>query len=116
MPDKIRGLVLKSYNNDQLDPEVVDLIANKLTRRELKQYIRLLRQQEQKNQVIVTVPKTLTSEERTMIQKLFKDKKILYMVDPSMISGIRVVDNDIEYEISLDQIFQNLLAQLTRND
>lgn len=113
---QIQGLVVKSYKQDQLDPAIIDLIANKLSRRELKQYIRLLKQQENKKQVIVTVPTSLTSEERDMIQKLFAGKKILYAVDPSMISGIRIVDNDVEYEVSLDQIFQNLLAHMSRVD
>lgn len=116
MSDFIQGLVVKSYKEDQLDPSTVDLIANKLSRRQLKEYIKLLKQQESKKQVIVTVPKSLTSEEREMIQKLFNNKKILYTVDPSMISGIRIVDNDVEYEISLDQIFQSLIAHVSRLD
>ena len=116
MKNFIQGLVVKSYKQDQLDPAIVDLVANKLNRRELKQYIRLLRKQENKKQVIVTVPKSLTSEERDMIQKLFTGKKLYYTVDPSMISGIRIVDNDVEYEVSLDQIFQNLLAHMSKVD
>ena len=43
-------------------------------------------------------------------------KKIIYAIDPSMISGIKVVDNDVEYEISLDQIFQNLIAHVSNID
>ena len=116
MKNIIQGLVVKSYKQDQLDPAIVDLVANKLNRRELKQYIRLLRKQENKKQVIVTVPKSLTSEERDMIQKLFTGKKLYYTVDPSMISGIRIIDNDVEYEVSLDQIFQNLLAHMSKID
>jgi F0F1-type ATP synthase delta subunit len=113
MANIIHGLVVKSYKQDQLDPKIVDLIANKLNRRQLKEYIRLLKKQENKKQVYVTVPKTLTSEERDMIQKLFTGKKIIYAIDPSMISGIKIVDNDVEYEISLDQIFQNLIAHVS---
>lgn len=116
MKSSIQGLVLKSYNNNQLDQATVELIANKLTRRELKQYIRLLKQQEVKKQVFVTVPKTLSSEERDMIQKLFVGKKILFKVDPGMISGIRIVDNDVEYEVSLDKIFSSLLAHMSKLD
>lgn len=116
MKNTIQGLIVKSYKQDKLDPAVVDLIANKLSRRELKQYIRLLKQEENKKQVIVTVPKSLTSEERDMIQKLFTGKKIIYAIDPSMISGIKVVDNDVEYEISLDRIFQNLINHISNID
>lgn len=116
MPNFIQGLVVKSYKQDQLDASVVDLVANKLNRRQLKEYIKLLKQQESKKQVIVTVPKSLTGEERDMIQKLFTGKKIYYTVDPTMISGIRIVDNDVEYEISLDQIFQNLINHVSKLD
>ena len=116
MANFIQGLVLKSYKADQLDPSIVDLVANKLTRRQLKEYIKLIKQQEGKSQVIVTVPKSLTGEEREMIQTLFVNKKVLYAIDPAMISGIRIVDNDVEYEISLDQIFQNLMAHVGRLD
>ena len=116
MANFIQGLVVKSYKQDQLDESIVDLVANKLTRRQLKEYIKLLKQQASKKQVIVTVPKSLNSEERDMLQKLFNGKKIMYTVDPSMISGIRIVDNDVEYEISLDQIFQNLIAHVSKLD
>jgi F0F1-type ATP synthase delta subunit len=116
MANFIQGLVIKSYKADQLDPSIVDLIANRLTRRQLKEYIKLIKYQEGKSQVIVTVPKSLTGEEREMIQKLFANKRVLYAVDPVMISGIRIVDNDIEYEISLDQIFQNLMTHVSRLD
>lgn len=116
MNKKIRGLVVQSYKQDQLDPEIVSLVADHLSRHELKQYIRLLKQQENKKQVIVTVPKHMTAEERNMMQKLFSNKRIVYTVDPSMISGIRIVDNDMEYEVSLNQIFQDLISHITRYD
>ncbi len=116
MNKSIQGLVVKSYKHDQLDPSIVDLIANKLTRRELKEYIRLIKRQENKQQVIVTVPSTLTADERSAIEKLFKGKKMIYAIDPSMLSGIRIVDNDVEYEVSLDQIFQNLINHISKLD
>ncbi len=105
-----------SYKNEQLDPEIVDLVANQLSRNELKQYIKLIKQQENKSQVIVAVPKTLKSREQDVIQKLFLGKKIVYTVDSLMLSGIKIVDNDIEYELSLNQIFQDLVMHLAKYD
>ena len=116
MRNTIQGLVVKSYKGESLDPAIVDLIANKLSRRELKQYIKLLKREEHKKEVIVTVPKSMTSEERDMMQKLFTGKKIVYAVDPSMISGIKIVDNDVEYELSLNQILEDIIAHVSRFD
>lgn len=116
MSNTLHGLVVKSYKGESLDPAIVELIANKLSRRELKQYIKLLKRSEHKKEVIVTVPKSMTSEERDMIQKLFTGKRIVYTVDPTMISGIRIVDNDVEYELSLDQILEDLIAHVTKFD
>ena len=114
MKKKINGLVLQSYNGDQLDPEIVDLIANRLSREELKQYIKLLKHYEYKKHVIVTVPQYLSKEQQTIIQKLFINKEILYTIDPTIVSGIKIVDNDMEYELSINQLFQDLVRHLIK--
>lgn len=116
MRKKINGLVLNSYNDNQLDPEIVDLIANRLSREELKQYIKLLKHYEHKKHVIVTVPQYLSNEQQIIIQKLFMDKEILYTIDPTIVSGIKIVDNDMEYELSINQLFQDLIKHLVKYD
>lgn len=116
MAKKLQGLVLESYNKGQLDADTVEFIAGKLNRSELKKYIQLLKQHENEKQVLISVPKSLTEDQHEMMQKLFNGKKIIYTVDPSMIGGIKVIDNDMEYEISLNQIFSDFLTHLERYD
>ena len=116
MKKKLKQLVLYSYTNGQLDQKIVETIANKLNRRELKTYIRLLKNEENKRQVQVTAARELRDSDRKKIQNLFPDKEILYTTDPAMISGIRIVDKDVEYEFSLNQTFDDIINHLSKYD
>lgn len=116
MKSKIKHLVKESYRNEQLDPETVEMIADHFNRNALKQYIKLLKQEEGKKQVIVTSPTVLLEGDRTMIQKQFPDKKIVYILDPEMISGIKIVDKDVEYEISLKRTFSDIIDHINNYD
>ena len=116
MKKKLQNLVELSYKNGNLDQETVALIASKLSRRELKQFIRLLIQEENKKQVFVTASTELDKASREKIQHLFPDKKVVSTVDPSMISGIKVVENDVEFEINLNRRFHDIIQFLSKND
>ena len=110
--NQIKTFAKKSYKNDRLDPKLVDMIADHLNRQSLKQYIRLLRQEESKKQVIVTSPKSLTDADKKQLQSQFPKKEIIYIYDPEIISGIRIADKDTEYETSLNQTFSDIIRFL----
>lgn len=114
MKNKLKDLVAISYKNGELDEKTVEAIADKLSRKELKEYIRLLKHEEDNKQVYVTSAKELTEGSRKMIQNRFPEKKILYSVDPTMISGIRIIEKDNEYEISLNQTFSDIIGHITK--
>jgi len=116
MNKKLKSLAALSYENGQLDPQTVDLISSKINRRELKEYIRYLKQIENAKQVMVTVPKQLENKDKEMIRHLFPDKTIVYINDPSMISGIKITSGDVEYEISMNQIFHDIINHISRYD
>lgn len=116
MKKKLQNLVQASYKNGQLDQEAVDFVASKLTRHELKLYIRLLIQEENKKQVFVTSSNELDKANKEKIEKLFPSKKVVYTVDSSMVSGIRVVENDVEFEINLNRRFHDIIQFLSKND
>lgn len=116
MKNKIKNLVDESYVHGQLDSETVEMIADHFNRNSLKQYIKLLKQEEGKKQVIVTSPTVLLEKDRNMIQKQFADKKIVYILDPEMISGIKIVDKDVEYEISLKHTFNDIIDHINNYD
>ena len=112
MKKQIQKLVLQSYKNNQLDPKVVAMIADKMNRQSLKQYINLLKQEETKKQVMITSPKSLSESDKKKLQGQFPGKKFIYILDPEMISGIRIVDKDTEYETSLSQTFNDIIKFL----
>jgi F-type H+-transporting ATPase subunit gamma len=113
---KLENLVQASYKNGQLDKDTADFIASKLTRNDLKLYIKLLDQEENKKQVFVTASTQLDKASQEKIQHLFPDKKVVYAIDPSMISGIKVVENDVEFEINLNRRFHDIIQFLSKND
>src|SRR5688572_2245829 len=113
MKKQIQKLVLESYSkNNQLDAKVVDMIADRMNRQSLKQYIHLLKQEETKKQVIITSPKSLSESDKKKLAGEFPGKKIIYIMDPEMISGIRIIDKDTEYETSLNQTFNDIIRFL----
>src|SRR5262245_38133878 len=112
MKKQIKLLASQSYKNNKLDPKIVESIADKLNRQSLKQYIRLLKQEENKKQVIVTSPKSLTESDKKRLQSQFPNKKIIYILDPEMMGGIRIVDKDTEFESSINQTFNDIIRFL----
>lgn len=116
MKKKIAPLVAHSYRNGKLDAEVVDQIANRMTRKTLKEYLHLLKQEEKKNQVVITSPTPLTEEDRKKLEGIFPKKQMIYLIDRDIISGIQVVDNDQEFEISLNQTFNDIINYVSKND
>jgi F0F1-type ATP synthase delta subunit len=116
MKKKLQKLVELSYVHEKLDPEIVQLIASRLSRHELKQYIKLLKQEEDKKQIFVTSAKPLTNKDKEKIEKRFAGKMVHYSIDPSMLSGIKIVEGDEEYEINLDKTFNYMIQFLSKND
>ena len=113
---QLENLVKSSYKNGQLDDETVAFISNKLTRNDLKLYIKLLVQEENQKKVFVTASTELDKASKEKIQRLFPDKNVVYSVDLSMITGIKVVENDVEFEINLNKRFHDIIQFLSKND
>lgn len=113
---KLQELVAESYHGEELDSKTVDMLADHMNRQTLKQYISLLKQSEKKKQVIITSPKSLKDADKKTLQDLFPKKKIIYVMDPEMINGIQVTDNDREYEINLNKTFHDIIDHLSRYD
>lgn len=113
---KLQQLVVESYKGEDLDAKTVDMLADHMNRQTLKQYISLLKQSEKKMQVIITSPKALKEADKKTLKGLFPKKKIIYVLDPEMINGIQITDNDKEYEINLNRTFHDIIDHLSRYD
>lgn len=112
---KIKSLVEFSYKNHSLDEKKVKKIISLLKRSELKQYINEIKAKEQRKNALVTLPYYPSKEEQKKVQNLFPGKKIIYIVDPSLIVGIKVVNNDLVSEFSLKDALESLVDQQVKN-
>ena len=76
---QIRKLVEASYNNDSLDVKLVNRIVKKLSRTQLKTYIKLIKASEQIKTVTLVAPKF--SDKKSLkkeMSKLFPDISFLF--------------------------------------
>lgn len=113
----IKKLAEESFTNKNLDKKKTDRISVKLSRQDLKQYVKDLKNIENRRTVIVTVPSDNgASKIRDMFAKIYPAKRIIVNVDESLIGGIKVVDFDNEYELSLKSFLENSMEYVKKND
>ena len=111
----IKKLAAASYTNNKLDNTKINKISKNLKREDLKVFIKDLKTIESKKTVTVTLPSDDSiSLVKNNFTRLYPDKKIVFSIDPSLLSGIRVVDYDNEYELSLKGFLENSIK--TTND
>lgn len=109
---QIKQLTLQSYKGNSLDEEKVKTIANLLSRHQLKQYIKELKSHESKKNVVIHVPFLPKVEDQEKIKQLFFSKKVIYIIEPSLMVGLKVVDNDIVYDFNLKNTLEELASHV----
>lgn len=98
----IKKLTDVSFKKDQLYAQKVKEIARVLKREDLKFYIKNLKIRDAKRTVSITVPSEEgLGEMRKYFIKLYPNKKIIFNIDSSLLTGVKVVDYDNVYELSL---------------
>lgn len=110
---QIQELVLDSYSNNSINPEKVDKISEQMDRRELKEYIKALKNYENKNSVIITLPSLPKEEDTKKFSSLFPNKKIVYNIDPSLMLGVRIKNRDLITEVNLKDTLEDMLKHVS---
>lgn len=106
----IKKLANASYIDNKLSEAKVDRISKNLKRNDLKVYVKNLKTLESKKTVTVTLPSEDSLREiRNHFIKIYPDKKLFFAIDPTLLSGIKVVDYDNEYELSLKGFLEGSL-------
>lgn len=111
---KILTYVSKSYVKNHLDYSRVKAIASILRRSDLKKYIQGLKNAESKKNVIIVLPFKNNSQ-ISIFQKIFPNRNIVYRTDPSLIAGVRIIDNDQIFEFDLKDTLGNIIANIKEN-
>lgn len=111
----LEQLVLASYSGKGLDAKKVEEISERLDRQDLKAYIRALKLMEQKKKIYIAMPKaSVYNTSKKTIENLFPDKEFVFEEDPSLLLGIRVLDNDMVYEMSLRERLDSILDEVNQ--
>lgn len=99
---EIKALVAASYKKDQLDEPTVTRIVKVLNRKDFKAYLRALKLEEQKRKVYIALPsKSVYNTSKKSLEKIFEKKELIFQEDPTLLLGMKVVDNDTVYDMSL---------------
>jgi hypothetical protein len=108
----IKELAGASYDKNGLDAAKVEKIASHLSKKELKEYVKQLRIQQKLLTIYVEVPQ-LDSAYEKQLQEVFPDKKIEITVNPDLLLGMRIQNNDDIFELSLKNTLESLGAHIT---
>lgn len=106
-------LISASYKKDILDQKKVNKIACLISKTDLKKYIYGLKLAESKKTVTVSCP--TDKFELTKLEKLFPNKKIIFKKDPSLMLGVKIVDNDLVYELTLKDSLGKIVNYIEQN-
>ncbi len=110
---KINKLVLTSYSNNLLNKKKINKISTLLSRSDLKKYINGLKLFEKKKNIIISSP--VNNQDLRKFEKLFPNKKILFKKDPSLMLGVKIVDNDVVYEFTLKNSLAKIISHIEQN-
>lgn len=111
---QIDKLVLESFTGNNLNLKKVEKVALQISRKDLKSYIRALKDWQRRNSIdiIATNEKYKKNLNHEMVKKIFPKKKIIYSIDPTLITGMRIVDADMVYDFNLKNTLENIVEHI----
>lgn len=110
---QIKKLINASYINNNLDSTRVNRISKRLTKTELKLFIKLLKNYEKSKTLTLFVSSISEANEITKeIKKIYSDKNIVVREDKSLIAGIRIIDNDTIYDANIKNSLNEMVSYI----
>jgi len=110
---RINKLIAISYKDNDLDQKMVNKITSLVSRSDLKKYINGLKLAENKKNVIIS--SSINNQNLDKFKQLFPHKKIIFKDDPTLMLGIKVVDNDMVYEFTLKNSLNRIIDYIEQN-
>lgn len=114
---KIKKLAEASYTDNHIDKKAINKISLILKGKELKFYVKALKNFNKRNTVEFYVPskKMVTDDMIKSISNFFKNKIVNLIEEPSLIAGARIIDNDMIYELNLKDSLENLIDHIQKS-
>jgi F0F1-type ATP synthase delta subunit len=90
--------------------KIADYALNKLTKKELKVFLRKLRKFNNESTVTVRYEGKMNTDIKNNIKKMFENKKINYERDKTLGGGIMIIDNDMIVNYTIGGILDNKMS------
>lgn len=110
----IKKLAAASYRKNKLDEDKVNRIALKLNRRELRGYIKALKEMQSRFRVYVEYTNELGEAGKKEIEELFPGKEVIFQKNSDLLMGIRITENDIVSNINLGNSLKQITAYVEK--
>lgn len=113
---QIDKLVLESYTGEDLSAKKVEKLTEGISRKDLKMYIRALKNWERKTSVEILIPdeKYKKNLNLNLIKSLFPKKKIKYNIDSTLITGVKIINQDMTYDFNLKNTLENIVENIRK--
>lgn len=98
---KLLKLLALSQTGDRLDPRKIEIIAKRLTKKELSSYHQLLIKKRKEERVIITSAIAIPDASRLRLKSMFINKDAFFVKDPKILAGINVAISDFVFNASL---------------
>ena len=108
---QIKLLAQKSFIRKQLDSKRVLSFTKGMKRRELREYLRAVKSIDAKNKVTIIVPSLskFKKSDLSVFLKTYANKEIIYQEDPSLLVGVKIIDNDLVHDFNLKNSLENII-------
>ncbi len=107
--NSINQLAALSFSAGKLDPKRVSKISTRLSKTNLRSYIKALKMLINKNSVKIFVSTKLDKKFTNELKEIFKDKNVQIELDKTLIAGIKIKDYDTIYDFNLKNSFKSML-------
>ncbi len=107
---QIKLLAENSFVKKNLDQKKVLKFTKEMRRKELREYLRAIKSIDSKNKVTIIVP-SLSKFKKTdlsNLSKIYIGKEIIYKEDPSLLVGVKIINNDIVQDFNLKNSLESI--------
>lgn len=108
---QVKLLAKSSFLKNKLDSKRVLRISARMKRRELREYVRAIKAIEAENRITIFVPSLSQFKKSDIAEltKLYKGKEIIYKEDPTLMVGIKILNNDLVSDFNLKNSLENIV-------
>jgi F0F1-type ATP synthase delta subunit len=112
MNKKVRKLVELSFENGKIDNKVAEYILTNLSKKELKDFLKILKSKVEANRVMISSASILNSSEKITMSRLFPDYSVEFEENKQIGGGIKVTIGDTIIDLSVKNYIDTIILNI----